>query len=858
MEELSKSASKRLLKITVFVCTAFSSLLLYSQDTLIIAGPQYGTSSFHQWKWGRHYRKEWTTPVSVPYLSLDTVAGGLKPYEAGGGRQSKSLRLRNAQGKEYVLRSIDKSFSGALPPMYQNTFVERIVNDQVSIANPYAAVSVPVMAEAAGILYAKPIIRYLPRQAALGSYNDGFADKLYLLEQRPDGNWQEAANYGNAKNIISTEKVLEDILEDNDKRVDQKAFVRSRLFDMFLGDWGRHEDQWRWAVYEDDKRKTYKPIPRDRDQAYTKFDGWLLKTLLSVGGLGHLQSFDHDINDIAEYNFPARNLDRQMANEMGLKEWTDIAKELQNQLTDAVIEKSVKSLPPEIFSISGQEIIDKLKSHRQHLLSFATDYYRSLARTVDIAGTKKNELIQVTRQDGLTSVRMFKINKKGEAGKDAFYSRDFIQSETNEIHLYGLAGNDKFIINGNGEGAIRLRIIGGIDKDSIIDRSASKNGAKTSIYDNPGNFIDAASATRVHLSEDSTINAFRYDAFKYNKKGFSPIIFYNYPDRLFVGINYKVQTQRWRKGPFGNQHNLMARYSIIQGAPNFLYKGVVNQFAGNWALAINAHFDFIRWTNFFGLGNEVKLSTLDRDYYRLRTRDVYTGIGLNRSIGKYHDVAINAFYQGIKIISDTERFVAKTFARGDKDLLQHKNFAGAAFNYNLVKTDDPLVPTKGLEFAANVIYTQNVKEKDRSITNFEGQVNVYVPLLKSLVLAIRAGGATLTGEPEFYQYNSFGGSNSSRGFRRDRFWGKSVLYNTNELQWLFNVRSHFFNGKFGLLGLYDRGRVWMPGENSDTWHTSYGGGFFVAPFDRIMVTVTYAKSREFSLLQFRIKTPLKR
>jgi hypothetical protein len=50
----------------------------------------------------------------------------------------------------------------------------------------------------------------------------------------------------------------------------------------------------------------------------------------------------------------------------------------------------------------------------------------------------------------------------------------------------------------------------------------------------------------------------------------------------------------------------------------------------------------------------------------------------------------------------------------------------------------------------------------------------------------------------------------------------------------------------------------MPGENSDTWHTSYGGGFFVAPFDRIMVTVTYAKSREFSLLQFRIKTPLKR
>jgi outer membrane protein assembly factor BamA len=302
----------------------------------------------------------------------------------------------------------------------------------------------------------------------------------------------------------------------------------------------------------------------------------------------------------------------------------------------------------------------------------------------------------------------------------------------------------------------------------------------------------------------------------------------------------------------------MARYSVIQGAPNFLYKGVVNQFAGNWDLNINAHYDFVRWTNFFGLGNEVKLLTLDRDFYRLRTKDIFAGLGLSRSPGKYQTFAINAFYQGIKILSDTERFVAKSFAGGDKDLLRQKSFAGAAFTYGFVKTDDPLVPTKGLDFSANLSFIQNLKERSRSIGSYEGQLTVYVPLLKSVVLAIKAGGASVTGEPEFYQYHSFGGSNSSRGFRRDRFWGKSVLYNTNELQWLFNVRSHLFNGKFGLVGLYDKGRVWMPSETSDTWHTSYGAGFLVAPFDRIMVTVTYAKSKEFNLIQFRIKTPLKR
>src|SRR5215216_995152 len=121
---------------SIFFIYSACSQEIVSADTshykTVIAGKQYGTSSFHQWKWGKHYRKEWTTPVQVPLLILDTVYRGLAPYEAGGGRQSKSLRLKDAQGREYVLRSIDKSFSGALPKIYQNTFIEKIANDQVS------------------------------------------------------------------------------------------------------------------------------------------------------------------------------------------------------------------------------------------------------------------------------------------------------------------------------------------------------------------------------------------------------------------------------------------------------------------------------------------------------------------------------------------------------------------------------------------------------------------------------------------------------------------------------------------------------------------------------------------------------
>src|SRR5688500_794027 len=86
-----------------------------NQQEIVVEGQQYGRSSSHQRLWGKHYRQEWTTPVVVPVLFLDTVSGGLHPYQAGGGRQSKSLRLKDAQNREWVLRSIDKSFTGALP-----------------------------------------------------------------------------------------------------------------------------------------------------------------------------------------------------------------------------------------------------------------------------------------------------------------------------------------------------------------------------------------------------------------------------------------------------------------------------------------------------------------------------------------------------------------------------------------------------------------------------------------------------------------------------------------------------------------------------------------------------------------------
>lgn len=840
---------------TLFVCSflALASLPARGQNT-VIAGRQYNRSSFHQWLFGKHYRKEWATSVSVPGLLLDTAMGvGLKPYQEGGGRQSKTLRLHDPNGKEYVMRSLDKSFGRALPPIFQNSFVESVINDQVSLGHPYAAVTIPLMAEAAKIYHTNPRIVYIPQQPALDSFNKEYGDRLYLVEQRPDENWEEAANFGNSKKIVGTEKMLEKISEDNDHRPDQLLYVRSRLFDMLIGDASRHEDQWRWATIKKGDKTIYKAIPRDRDQAYGKFDGLLIKAFLAMADLQHLQTFRHDIPDVRLNNYPARNLDRQIANEVTQEQWVAIAKELQQAITDDVIEKAVKQLPLEVFPISGDGIINKLKARRDKLDKYASQYYLSLAKEVEVAGTKDREFFHITRSmDEKVTVTVSKIKKNGETATIPFYSRVFLPKETKEIRVYGLAGNDIYRVDGEATETIKTRIIGGVDNDSIVDLSLVKGGKhNTVIYDNHQNNITPSKEIKLHLSNDTAIHNFKYDGYNYNDEGFKPVLFYSFEDKLHVGLAYKVLRHGWRKDPFKSKHEIQANYSIMQKNLSFIYQGALRQVIGKWNLNLDANYDLMRWTNYYGLGNNTTEAVTTLNYYQMESKDLLATIILNRPLGKHVNVGIGPVYSMVQVLENKDRFIYQTMPASPK-LYEQKHFAGAQASFSFTHLNDKAVPTKGISFFAGAQYLQNLKESGKQVARYHAEMQFYIPLLKHLVLAIRPGAATVTGQPEFFQYASVGGSRNLRGYARDRFWGTSFFYSANELQYLFNVRSHIFNGKAGLIGFYDAGRVWQKNETSNDWHTGYGGGFLIAPFNKIMASFTYGTSVEGSHIHIRL------
>jgi hypothetical protein len=849
LRQINQLAFHRFLLVIIFFLPPFlafpqsSTGTIHDTSLFIItaAGQQYDRKQSYQKKWGEHYRKEWSTPVKFRIVKLDTLVGGLTPYESGGGRQSKSLRLRDKNGREYVLRSVDKSFGKALPEIYQGTFIESLINDQVTIGHPYAALTIPTLAEAAGIYHTNPEIIFIPEQPALDSFNKDFANQLYLFEQRPDENWETAANFGNSKNIVGTEKMFSELLEDNDHSVDQLAYIRARLFDFLIGDWGRHEDQWRWASFKNDDEKTYKPVPRDRDQAYTKFDGKWLGFAISIADLDHLQSFEENIKDITTFNFAARNLDRRLANEPSLKQWVEIAKDIQGSLTDGVIEKAIKQLPPEVYDISGTILVANLKSRRNHLVQYATTYYKFLAKDVDIVGSDKKELFQVNRlSDNETIVKVYKLKIGGDSTDKLIYERKFYTAETDEIRLYGMNDDDIFRLEGTTNNGILIRIVGGDGNDVLQDRSIVAGKKKlTQVYDSDKKGFQTSGETRLRISGDTVLNSYNYKSFEYDKKGFGVA-----PGFFSLTLGYGNSRHEWKKEPVGVDNSIKFKYSINRGAFYIDYRTTVYQLLGKWNAFVGAGAGIPAVVNFFGVGNESSLETYDRSFFRLRSQEYYAKLGVNRSFGNSL-LELASYYQTVRIKADADKYINDFMNDGGSIYdLSRNHFIGTGITYKYVNTDHPVVPAKGFKFLSSAAYTYNLNDADRSFTKLSADAAVYIPVIKFISLGVRAGGATNIGDAEFYQLNILGSHENLRGHRKYRFYGKQSFYNNNELRFIFNAKNKIFNGKYGLVTFFDNGRVWQPGENSNTWHTSYGVGAFLSLFNRVIVSGAYGISKE--------------
>ncbi|NTS39730.1 hypothetical protein HRG84_02330 [Flavisolibacter sp. BT320] len=431
---------------------------------------------------GKNYRTVWRQQVTLPVFRLSQ--SGLKIEELGGGMQTKSLKLEDKNGAEWALRTLDKDVGGALSGPLEGTLAEKVAQDQVSAAMPYAPLIIGPLAKSAGVRAANPRIFFVAEDTALGEYNSIFAGTICMLENR-DAGFEDTDN---------TEKMLEKIMKTNTHVVDQRALLRARLLDMIIADWDRHFDNWRWGEQDSAGLTYYQAIPRDRDWAFY-FSNGLVPKLARVAALRFMVNFSKNLDYIHSVNHKGRRLDEIFLHGLDAATWRQTVRQLQHDLDDNAIEQAVSNLPPAIFNLVGPSFIEKIRGRRDDLEKQAMKYYRSLARTVQVEGSSEREWFALTPAEKGFRLQIYQLQPGGERGAK-LYDRTFVRSETFKLTLNGLGGNDRFTIDeavrtrirlylNGGEGDDRYELGGDIrtavfDKEGKNDFPAAKNGAKVS------------------------------------------------------------------------------------------------------------------------------------------------------------------------------------------------------------------------------------------------------------------------------------------------------------------------------------------------------------------------------------------
>ncbi|MXV53197.1 BamA/TamA family outer membrane protein [Pedobacter sp. HMF7647] len=822
---------------------------------VLAAGREYRAGKMKRTLLGEHYRNVWATPVKTPYLDLNTFAGGLTPLKMGGGHQTTSLQFQGKDGNLYQFRTVNKDPGQLLPDGLEQSAADDILQDQISSAHPYAALVIPDMAKAIGIYYAAPRLVYVPYSSLLGPYVQQVGGKMGFIEARPDEDLSDFKSFGNAKNAISTDKLYEKLFKDNENKVDQQMFLKCRLFDILIGDWDRHEDQWRWAEFKQGDQTVYKPIPRDRDQAFTKLDGSITKLLMMA--VPEPQNFGKQIKDPAKLSLGARDLDRNLLNNLSLNDWIKAANEIKSSLTDRVLENAMKKMPPEVYPLSGPEILSKLKSRRDELVDVAKLYYKTLEKKITIQGSDKREFYTIHFDNDSTQIITRKLNKDNNTEQELF-NRKFANKKTKEIDIYERGGKDSVIVNGEClANPIKIRLIGGEGKDFFQDKSKKSNIV---VYDDSKNNIKKGENTDVRVTTQNLTKDYDpFNFFNYNEKGFAPDLNVNGDDGIFLGLSHSLTLYKFNKSPYSYKQNVLFRWAPKTNAINFRFTGeVLSLFGANTDLVVGAIYQGPQNTfNYFGEGNSIKYNNSDIiSPYRVRTKTVNSIIFVRHRFSNSFQIGIGPGYEYYNILRSEGRYVASPDFSYQDQIVHPSQFITVRSFTNTNFVDNEIFPTTGFTWRNQANYfletTNNAQQHVQLKTDltFYATPNFNFPM----TFAFRIGGATNIGGYKFFQSNSignnynlsiFGRDISLKGYRDNRFSGRSYLYGNSEVRFpVTTIRNYLFSGTLGITGFFDLGRVYSSVSETDKWHTGYGPGIWVNLFNKIIFSGGYGFSED--------------
>ena len=842
---------------------------VYSEKEIVKSG-------FYKYIWGERYRTYYGAKVIVPTVNLDTLFGGLTPTRKGGGHQSKSLQFINKDGKRYVMRAIRKSATVYLQAMafkdqyiegqFDGTATESLLQDFYTGSHPYAPFVTGDLSDAVNLYHTNPVLYFVPKQHALSSFNQDFGDELYMIEEHVSDGHGNLNSFGNSNKIESTNDLMKKLRKDEKYVVDDEMFLRARLFDMAIGDWDRHVDQWRWAEFKESGKVVYRPIPRDRDQAFSIMGDGALMNLATriVPPLKLMEGFNDDIRNVKGFNFSPFSLDMMLLNETTKQQWEEQVAFIQKNLTDAIIDNAFKNFPDEVQDQTVQEIKRVLQARLKNLPEIANIYYKALNKTPLVKGTDKDDLFEIERMpNGNTKLSAYRI-KNGKKGT-VLHQKKYNKEDTKEIWVYGLDDDDVFNVIGEGDNLIKLRLVGGQNNDTYT----IENGKKVKMYDykSKKNEFTTNKGSK-NLTDDYETNIYDYAKPKNSTNQFTPLLGANPDDGFKMGFTNVLTNYGFERNPFSSQHTFSGAYYFATSGFDFEYNGEFANVIGSWNLGLNAKYTSPNYAiNFFGFGNSTSNlnsddeDNFDLDYNRVKLSTLKFAPSLNwrGELGAHFKLGLS--YESIEVEKTSDRYINTFYvANGEEN---QEDFVGVEAMYSYQNKDSEAFPTLGMQTSLKFGYTSNLEES-KGFAYFIPELGFDYKLVPSgqLVFATHAKAHLIFGDDfEFYQGANLGANNGLRGYRNERFSGKNSFYQNTDLRLnLRKVKTGLLPLNIGIYAGFDYGRIWIDDElvlnnnafNSGIWNTSIGGGVFANAADILTLNVSAFNSDDGLRLAFKV------
>ena len=518
---------------------------------------------------------------------------------------------------------------------------------------------------------------------------------------------------------------------------------------------------------------------------------------------------------------------------------------MQANITEAEIENAFLTLPVEVRDSVSEEVMANFRKRLNDLPEYAEQYGSYLEKRIILHATNKDDIIEIERlAEGQTVVRL-RRNLTNDPNK-LFYERTFDNERTNEIWIYGLGDTDKFKVTGEEKAKIFIRLIGGYGEDEY----EIENNDKIKVYDfkyEESDFSDLP--VNKTLTNQFSTNSFHWRNYNENNNVVVPTIGYRTNDGFTVGATDIYTVNGFNGNPFRQQHLFSANYySIFQGI-DARYQGTFANIFPQWNLELEGYLTNDRYSiNYFGFGNEsINLEDdIDLDFYRsvMQNYRLRAGVALRT-------LKISALFENYKI----NEFQDRLFNRDNLDerVFESQSYVGVESEIAYQNDDANDFPTRGFNLEFQGGYKQNTSLSENRFGYAKLKLAFAKKIIKSgnLVLGTELEGMTNIGNDFFFYHGAaLGGQNGLRGFRDERFTGKSYFYQSTDLRLrLKRVKTTILPLTIGLFAGFDYGRVWVSNDTSNIWHHSQGGGLWISGLSSFGLSAGYFNSVEGNIIQ---------